>query len=105
MRTKSLVGVGMLAIAPSSFGAEVGKPWSLNAKCIVQQQGNVFALFTDDPEHITELKVGDTLDITASACPEYKGFLTAAKVRVTGMMHDGEASGPRFRYYIVGAPQ
>ena len=86
--------------------AETGKTWSFAAKCIVQQQGSTFiaAVFNDDPEHAMAVELGDMVDLTAPACPEYPGYITAVKIRVTGKAHDPLAQPPQYTHFIIGNP-
>ncbi|SIO49736.1 hypothetical protein SAMN05443247_06533 [Bradyrhizobium erythrophlei] len=91
---------------PTVAAPPTGKTWVLTAKCIVQQTGNLItALFDNDPDHIAEVGFGDTMNVTAAVCPEYKQrSVTSVRMKVTGKNHVEDAKPPMYRHYFVGSP-
>jgi hypothetical protein len=89
---------------PTVDAPPTGKTWSFKARCLVQQEGGlVTAMFNDDPEHMMEIKLGDTLILTAGYCVEYKQkSVTAVTIKFSGRTDYADSQPPIYRHYLVG---
>jgi hypothetical protein len=60
-------------------------------------------MFDDDPLGVMQVAYGDTMNLTADFCPEYKEkSITAVKIIETGMHHEPDAKPPMYKHYFIG---
>ncbi|OWO89551.1 hypothetical protein B5E41_30375 [Rhizobium esperanzae] len=81
-----------------------GTTWTLAASCVTQQEGDLItAMFVADVEHLSDIKRGDLLKLTAPFCEEYKEHsVTAVTIKVTGKSDVSDAAPDEFRHYVTG---
>ena len=91
---------------PVSDASPTGKTWTLAASCIVQQTGGVITAFflTNLPE-LSTIADGDTVQLTAPFCPEYKQLsVTVIRIKKTGLTNIPGAADGKIHNVLVGRP-
>lgn len=101
-------GESRQVVVPTPPSAPTGKTWNIQVDCLTQQEGvtTINGMAKGNFDHVTEIKRGDTLNISAPVCQEYNipkmKSITSVTIVLQGLVLDSLAADGDYRYYITG---